>query len=165
MESYNFKKLEDQGIRYHFVQDNHAYSTTKGVIRGLHFQKPPMAQTKLVRVTRGGVLDVVVDIRKGSPTFGKSFSIELSAENYKQLLVPAGFAHGYSTLTEEVEFLYKVDEYYSPENDAGILWNDPALGIDWMVDSPTLSPKDEKLPLFSEIDSPFVFEAQAAPAS
>jgi len=158
MESYSQAAFEAEGVRIPFVQDNHAMSVSKGVLRGLHFQTPPKAQTKLVRVTRGEVLDVVVDLRLGSPTYGQWKSFLLTGDNFRQLLVPKGFAHGYVTLTTEVEFLYKVDEYYAPNNDSGIIWNDPDLAIDWGVADPILSPKDEKLGFFKDFKSPFVFE-------
>jgi len=158
MESYSKSALEAQGITIDFVQDNHAQSRTRGVLRGLHFQLPPRAQTKLVRVTRGEVLDVVVDLRKGSPTFGQWKGFVLSESNFLQLLVPKGFAHGYVTRTDIVEFQYKVDEVYAPDLDCGIIWNDPDLGVEWGEQSPTLSPKDTKLMRFRDFDSPFVFE-------
>lgn len=157
-ESYNADKLANQGVpRFDFMQDNHARSESPGVLRGLHFQTPPMAQTKLVRVTSGRVYDVVVDLRKGSPTFGKWEGFELSADNFLQLLVPKGFAHGYLTLEPGTEFLYKVDAPYSPDNDAGIIWNDPDLAIPWPEKAPQLSDKDTKLPLMREFDSPFTY--------
>lgn len=158
LESYNQAGFEAQGLKYSFIQDNHALSRTKGVLRGLHFQLPPKSQTKLVRVTRGEVLDVVVDLRQGSPTYGRHAGFRLSAANFRQLLVPKGFAHGYITLTETVEFLYKVDEYYAPECDSGLIWNDPDLAVDWGGDDPVLSPKDVKLGRFRDFVSPFVFE-------
>ena len=158
LETYSHKVFMDMGIDVNFVQDNHAYSKDKYVLRGLHYQNPPTAQAKLVWVVSGEVLDVVVDIRKGSPTFGKHYRTILSAENKKRLFVPAGFAHGYVTLKEDTEFMYKVDAYYSPDDDRGILWADPALGIDWQLPEgqvPVLSAKDECQPLFEEVDSPF----------
>jgi len=161
LESYKRALFADQGIAIDFIQDNHARSTGKGVLRGLHFQSPPSAQAKLVRVTRGAVLDVAVDLRTGSPTFGEHIAVELSEDNFKQLLVPRGFAHGYLTLTEDVEFLYKVDNYYDRERDGGLLWCDPDLGIDWGVAEPVLSDKDKVLPLLKDFDSPFVFESSA----
>ena len=142
-----------------FVQDNHAYSKDIGVLRGLHYQKPPFAQDKLVRVTRGAVIDTIVDIRKGSPTYGEYLSIELTADNWKQLWVPAGFAHAYCTTAPDTEFCYKVTNYYSPECDAGLAFDDPDLAINWPVanDKLILSPKDRILPKLSETDSPFIF--------
>ena len=158
MESYNKSVFAAQGLDIPFIQDNHALSRSKGVLRGLHFQNPPRAQTKLVRVTRGEVLDVVVDLRKGSPTYGQWKGFVLSEANFLQLLVPKGFAHGYLTLTENVEFLYKVDDTYAPEADSGLLWNDPDLAIAWGVDDPILSPKDAALGRFRDFISPFVYE-------
>ena len=142
--------LQECGIRVRFVQDNHSLSATKGVIRGLHFQTPPFAQAKLLRVTAGSVFDVAVDIRWGSPTFGRHVAIVLSASDWNQIFVPEGFAHGYCTLEPDTEVLYKVSAYYSPEHDRGLLWCDPALGIDWPVsaDQALISDKDRKhLPL------------------
>jgi dTDP-4-dehydrorhamnose 3,5-epimerase len=124
---------------------------------GLHFQQPPFAQAKLVWVVRGSVLDVAVDLRSGSPTFGRHYAVELSAVNMLRLFLPKGFAHGYLTLAPDTEFLYKVDAPYAPQADAGILWNDPALGIDWPCATPLLSFKDQKLPLLQDIQSPFLF--------
>jgi len=158
MESYNQCVFVAQGLDIAFIQDNHALSRSKGVLRGLHFQNPPRAQTKLVRVTRGEVLDVVLDLRKGSPTYGKSQGFVLSETNFLQLLVPKGFAHGYLTLTPNVEFLYKVDDTYAPEADSGLLWNDPDLAIDWGLTDPILSAKDATLGRFKDFVSPFVFE-------
>lgn len=157
MESYNKEMLASYGLEYDFIQDNHARSG-EGVLRGLHFQKPPMDQAKLVRVTRGSVYDVAVDLRKGSPTYGKWAGVTLSADNFLQFLVPRGFAHGYVTLEPDTEFQYKVDNYYAPKLDGGIIWNDPDLAIDWPVESPTLSAKDRELPTLTEFDSPFVYE-------
>lgn len=157
-ESFNARKLEEQGIEAPiFMQDNHARSEQAGVLRGMHFQTPPMAQTKLVRVTSGRVLDVVVDLRKGSPAYGQWLSFELSADNFLQLLIPKGLAHGYLTLEPGCEFLYKVDAPYSPENDAGIAWDDPDLAIVWPEKSPLLSEKDTHLSSFADFDSPFTF--------
>jgi dTDP-4-dehydrorhamnose 3,5-epimerase len=149
-ESQSQKAFESVGLSYTFIQDNHAMSRDTQVLRGLHFQKPPFAQAKLVRVTKGAVYDVVVDLRQSSKTFKKWFGIELSGANFKQLLVPRGFAHGYLVLKPDTEFLYKVDNLYSPAHEGGILWSDPALSIDWMVQKPILSPKDTILPLMEE---------------
>lgn len=145
-----------------FVQDNHSLSRDKGVIRGMHFQTPPDAQGKLVRVTAGRVLDVIVDIRKGSPTYGEHVGVELSAENWKQLWVPAGFAHAFCTLEENTEFLYKVTDFYAPQSDAGIAFDDPDLGIEWPINpkDAILSEKDRNLPRLREIESPFIFEGE-----
>lgn len=161
MESYHQRTFAEFGITAEFVQDNHALSRERGVLRGLHFQLPPMAQAKLVRVTRGAVLDVVVDLRVGSPTYGRSFGFELSAENFKMLFVPKGFAHAYQTLEADTEFLYKVDAFYAPELDAGIDALDPALGIEWPVREAIRSEKDEQLPRLAEFASPFVYEQGA----
>jgi len=150
MESYNKRTLLEVGIDLNFIQDNQS-SSKKGVLRGLHFQNAPHAQSKLVRVLNGSILDVVVDLRKKESTFGKHFSIELSAKNRKQLLVPKGFAHGFVVLSEEAEVFYKCDEYYHPASDGGILYNDPELCIDWKFDSEevTLSGKDKLHPKLS----------------
>ncbi len=157
-ESYREEWFLDQGLDFRFIQDNHARSEAAGVLRGLHFQLPPKAQTKLVRVVRGAVFDVAVDLRAGSPTYGKWFGIELTAENFKQLLVPQGFAHGYMTLSPSAEFLYKVDNYFSPEHDAGLRWNDPDLGVEWPALEPVLSDKDRTLPLFRDFVSPYQYK-------
>jgi dTDP-4-dehydrorhamnose 3,5-epimerase len=143
-----------------FVQDNHSLSRDVGVIRGLHFQTPPHAQGKLVRVPRGRVLDVVVDLRVGSPTYGEHLSVELSADNWQQLWVPPGFAHAFCTLEPNTEFCYKVTSYYAPECDAGIAFDDPDLGIDWTIDlsTATLSDKDRKLPRLKDYASPFRYD-------
>jgi dTDP-4-dehydrorhamnose 3,5-epimerase len=156
MESYSKRTLLESGIDITFVQDNQS-SSARGVLRGLHFQKPPYAQTKLVRVLSGLILDVVVDLRKSEPTFGKQLSIELSSENKKQLLVPKGFAHGFIVLSEQAEVFYKCDEYYNSQADAGLLFNDPALGIDWKLPEKEyiLSEKDKKHSLLAELGSLF----------
>lgn len=148
-ESYNQQLFEKNGITTNFVQDNQAFSTY-GVLRGLHFQMSPYAQTKLVRVAHGKVLDVVVDLRHGSKTFGQSYSIILSADNHKQLLVPQGFAHGYVVLSETALFLYKCDNYYTPKHESGILYNDSQLNIDWLLPESDLivSVKDQVQPPF-----------------
>lgn len=143
------------GLDAPFVQDNHVRSEQRGVMRGLHFQKPPHAQAKLIWVTRGAVFDAVVDLREGSPCFGKSFGLVLSAENALRLFVPRGFAHGYMTLEEGTETHYKVNAYYKPDHDAGILWNDSALGIAWPDIAPLLSAKDARLPRLADVRSPF----------
>jgi len=153
-ESYNKNNL-DKNINIVFVQDNESKSN-KGVIRGLHFQKPPFEQTKLVRCISGNVLDVAVDLRTNSKTYGKSFSIELSSENNKQLFVPKGFAHGFQVFFETAIVNYKVDNYYNPKSDSGLIWNDKDLSIDWNLDiKPILSDKDLKLTSFRELKSPF----------
>ena len=151
-ESYNKNNLD---INIVFVQDNESKSY-KGVIRGLHFQAPPFEQTKLVRCVSGNILDVAVDLRTNSKTYGKSFSIELSSENNKQLFVPKGFAHGFQVLSETAIVNYKVDNFYNPKSDSGIIWNDKDLSIDWNLDlKPILSDKDLKLDLFKNLKSPF----------
>ena len=156
MESYNKKKLEDLGISAEFVQDNHSKSI-KGVIRGLHFQNPPYEQTKLIRAVAGELLDVVVDIRKQSPTYGQKFAILLSAKNKKQLYVPPGFAHGIEALEDGTEILYKCDQYYNSESEGGLLYSDPDLAIDWKVDleSAVVSDKDKIHPTLSGFESQF----------
>lgn len=148
IESFNQKKLPQSLQKIQFIQDNESKSSY-GVLRGLHFQVPPYSQSKLVRVVEGKVLDVAVDIRKGSPTFGKHVAVELSGENKKQLFVPRGFAHGFVVLSETATFSYKCDNYYSPEHDRGVLFNDPELSIDWNIDIEkcVLSDKDKKQPL------------------
>ncbi|WP_454068177.1 dTDP-4-dehydrorhamnose 3,5-epimerase [Brucella anthropi] len=153
-ETYNAKSFAEAGIDLNFVQDNHSYSAAKGVVRGLHYQLPPFAQDKLVRVTRGAILDVMVDIRKSSPTFGKWVALEVSAEKWNQILVPKGFAHGFMTLVENTEVIYKVTNYYSPEHDRSIRFDDPAIGIDWPIPASgvQLSDKDQKAPLFADAE-------------
>ncbi|WP_373232244.1 dTDP-4-dehydrorhamnose 3,5-epimerase [Cohnella sp.] len=157
MESYNAERMTAQGISTIFVQDNHSLSVQSGVIRGLHYQLEPKAQTKLIRVLAGAIYDVVVDIRRGSPTFGQWEGFELSAANKHQLLVPKGFAHGFCTLTPNSEVLYKVDMLYSAEHDRGIAWNDAALGIDWPTNDPVLSDKDSRHPLLADAEYNFTY--------
>ena len=149
--------LAAQGFAVDFVQDNHSHSQAAGVLRGLHFQRPPAAQGKLVRVIRGAILDVAVDIRQGSPTYGRHVAVELSAANWRQLWVPRGFAHGFLTLEPDTEVIYKVDAEYDAAADAGIAWNDPALGIAWPLPpaGPQLSDKDRRAPKLAEIAPPF----------
>jgi dTDP-4-dehydrorhamnose 3,5-epimerase len=156
MEAFNEYTLKKHGIDMHFVQDNQSYSK-KGVIRGLHFQKPPYAQTKLVRVLSGTILDVAVDLRKGQPTFKKVYSVELSSRSSRQLLIPKGFAHGFSVLSEEADVLYKSDGFYHPEAEGGIFYKDPELGINWIVpDSEAIvSVKDLSLPLCNALIANF----------
>ena len=151
-ESFSQREFEEKVCRTTFVQDNES-SSRYGVLRGLHFQKPPHAQAKLVRVVKGKVLDIAVDIRKGSPTFGHHVSTELSGENKRQLFIPRGFAHGFAVLSNEVVFQYKCDRYYVPHSEGGILWNDPALGIDWKLpeEDVILSEKDKKNVLLNEL--------------
>lgn len=150
MESWSKKTMDEAGLFYDFVQDNHSLSTVKGTLRGIHFQKGDKSQAKLVRVVTGAVLDVAVDLRHDSPTYKKWVGVELSAENKKQLLIPRGFGHGFVTLTDHVEFLYKADNYYAPEADGGIRWNDPEIGVEWGVADPILSEKDKKNPFLKD---------------
>lgn len=157
-ESYSVRNVEPLGIRDVFVQDNHSYSASKGVIRGLHYQTPPMDQSKLVRCTAGSVFDVAVDIRHGSPTFSKWFGMVLSAENKKQLYIPRGFAHGFLTLEEGCEVQYKVDKFYSKEHDRSIRYDDPDIGIEWGTDSPLLSEKDLRAPFLKDCHKDFLWE-------
>ncbi|SHM58966.1 dTDP-4-dehydrorhamnose 3,5-epimerase [Gracilibacillus kekensis] len=159
MESFKKANFEEAGLDIQFIQDNHSFSATKGTLRGLHYQSNPKAQTKLVRCTKGAIFDVAIDIRKDSENYGKWYGVELTEENKKQLLVPKGFAHAFMTLTENVEVEYKVDEVYSPENDRGILWNDPDIGIEWPLDvEPILSDKDKNAPTLKEADNNFSVE-------
>lgn len=153
-EAYNAKSFAEAGVDLVFVQDNHSYSAAKGAVRGLHYQLPPFAQAKLVRVPRGAILDVAVDIRKRSPTFGKWVALEISAEKWNQILVPKGFAHGFMTLVENTEVIYKVTDYYSPEHDRSIRFDDPAIGIDWPLPTASvqLSDKDQKAPLLADAE-------------
>ena len=163
-ESYSRRALAEAGIGEEFVQDNHSLSRPVGTVRGLHYQLPPYAQAKLVRVTRGAVLDVAVDLRRGSPTFGRHVSATLSAEAWNQLYVPIGFAHGFCTLEPDTEIVYKVDAYYSREHDRGILWDD--LGIGWPVDptAAVLSVKDRALPRLAQVTGADLFEWPAGRA-
>lgn len=157
-ETFRASALDDAGFRGGpFVQDNQARSATRGVLRGLHFQAPPHAQDKLVRCVRGAIFDVAVDIRKGSPTFGQWVGAELSADNGVQLLAPKGFAHGYCTLTDDCEVLYKVTEYYAPEAEGTLRWDDPALAIDWILPSGeiTTNARDAAAPTLAQFHSPF----------
>jgi dTDP-4-dehydrorhamnose 3,5-epimerase len=156
-EIYNRKTFAAAGIDLEFVQDNHALSADRGTLRGLHFQSRPFAQDKLVRVARGRILDVAVDIRRSSPTFGQHVAVELSAENWQQILVPVGFAHGYVTLEPDTEVLYKVTNFYAPEHDHGLAFDDPALGIDWGIAASELilSDKDRKHPMLAALPKYF----------
>ncbi len=156
-ETFNERTWRDAGLDAHFVQDNHAYSIEKCVVRGLHFRLPPAEQGKLVRVARGSILDVAIDIRRASPTFGRHVSAVISAENWTQIWVPPGFAHGYVTLQENTEVIYKVTNLYAPTLDRGIRWNDPALAIAWGIDerAAILSDKDQKLPLLADASDLF----------
>lgn len=157
MESWSTKAMEEAGLSYNFVQDNHSFSAQKGTLRGLHFQKGPAVQAKLVRCSQGSVLDVAVDLRKGSPTYKQWLSFELTAENKKQLLIPRGFAHAFLTLCANVEFLYKADNYYCPEADRNIIWNDEEIGISWGIDHPIVSNKDANAPKLSQTDVDFIY--------
>lgn len=152
-ETYNRSRLAAAGIDLDFVQDNQSLSAEPGTVRGLHFQTHPRAQAKLVRVVRGAILDVAVDLRHDSPTYGRHVAAEISAEAWNQILVPVGFAHGFCTLRPDTEVIYKVTDYYAPECDKGVLWNDPDLGIDWPVaaDAAVLSDKDRRQPRFSDL--------------
>lgn len=157
-ESFSQREFDEKVRPVKFVQDNESKSVY-GVLRGLHFQKPPFAQSKLVRVIQGAVLDVAVDIRVGSPTYGKHVAVELTAENHRQLFIPRGFAHGFSVLTDEVVFQYKCDNFYAPQSEGAIAWNDPALGIDWRIPeaSVILSEKDKYHPLLKDLPETFYY--------
>ncbi len=160
-ETYNRERLIAAGFARDFVQDNHSLSVETGVLRGIHFQSPPHAQDKLVRVVQGAILDVAVDLRVGSPTYGDHAAVTLSAANWRQLLVPVGFGHGFITLEPNTEVVYKVTDYYAPEHDNSLLWSDPALGIEWgpAGAAPTLSEKDRDAHGLADLKSPFVWEA------
>ncbi|MBO3270017.1 dTDP-4-dehydrorhamnose 3,5-epimerase [Hymenobacter defluvii] len=153
-ESFSAEKMTAAGITGDWVQDNQSRSD-RGVVRGLHFQAPPFAQAKMVRVAAGRALDVIVDIRKDSPTYGQHIAVELDAERYNMLYVPVGFAHGFTALEDNTLFLYKCTNYYAPQAEGGLRWNDPALGIDWGVTDATVSAKDQVLPLLKDFVSPF----------
>jgi dTDP-4-dehydrorhamnose 3,5-epimerase len=159
-EAYSLRDYAAIGIHNDFVQDNHSLSLRQGVVRGLHFQLPPFAQAKLLRVLRGTIFDVVVDIRTGSPSYGQHIATVLSARDWNQIFIPAGFAHGFCTLEPETEILYKVDNYYSREHDCGIRWNDPTIGIAWPITEgeAELSDKDRNLPMLKEIREVFSYE-------
>jgi dTDP-4-dehydrorhamnose 3,5-epimerase len=159
METYTKNKIEDK-IDVDFVQDNQSYSSTKGIIRGLHCQLNPHCQSKLIRCTKGEIYDVIVDIRKGSPTYKKWIKVLLTAENKKQLFMPKGFLHGFVTLSDEVEVQYKVDDYYSKECDRSVKFDDEEFGIDWGVENPLLSDKDKNAPLFKDSDCVFEYEGK-----
>lgn len=160
-ETWNRAALAEQGIDIDFVQDNHSLSEAVGTVRGLHFQAPPHAQAKLVRCGRGRLFDVAVDIRKGSPTYGQWVGAELSFENGRQMLVPAGFLHGFVTLEPDTEIIYKCSDYYAPETEGAVRFDDPAIGIDWGIapDRAVVSAKDATAPLLAEFETPFVDEA------
>lgn len=163
-ESFSERDFNSQVCQVRFVQDNESKSCY-GVLRGLHFQKPPYAQSKLVRVVKGAVLDVAVDIRMGSPTFGRHVAVELTEDNHRQFFISRGFAHGFVVLSDEVIFQYKCDNFYEPESEGAIAWNDPALGIDWKIPAEDiiLSEKDKKHPVLAEIVSPFLYDSDLYP--
>lgn len=152
MESWSQKKMEDNGLNVVFVQDNQSFTAKKGTLRGIHFQQYPMSQAKLVRVVRGAVMDVAVDLRKDSPTYKQWVSVELSAENKRQLFIPQGFGHAFLTLTDDVEFVYKCDNLYSRELERSIRYDDPEIGIEWGTDGPVLSDKDAVAPFLKDSD-------------
>jgi len=154
-ESFKASALREAGVSHDWVQDNHSYSAQAGTVRGLHFQAPPAAQAKLVRVLRGAILDIALDIRRASPTYGQHIAVELSAENLAQLYVPAGFAHGFCTLRDDTEVLYKMSAEYAPSHEGGVLWNDADLGIAWPELEALTSPRDTKWPRFKDLVSPF----------
>jgi dTDP-4-dehydrorhamnose 3,5-epimerase len=154
-ETWSAAAMAKAGLDLPWVQDNHSFSAAKGTLRGLHYQSPPRAQDKLVRCSRGAILDVAVDIRAGSPSYGAWVGVELSAENGKQLFVPKGFLHGFVTLTDDAEVQYKCSDIYSPDHDGAVRWDDPAIGVDWGVTAPILSDKDAKAPLLAAIGTPF----------
>lgn len=156
-ETYTKRTFAEAGIDLDFVQDNHSRSADRGTVRGLHFQAPPFAQDKLVRVLKGAILDVAVDLRRGSPSFGRHVAVELTEESWQQLLVPVGFAHGFCTLVPDTEVFYKVTNYYAPQHDFGVLWNDPDLGIRWPVSDAeaVLSEKDSRQPRFGDLETLF----------
>lgn len=157
MESYSYRFFKELGIGVVFVQDNHSCSKKKGTLRGIHFQKDTMAQSKLVRCTKGKILDVAVDLRKGSPTYKKWMMVELSEENKKMLFIPRGFGHAFLTLEDDTEVQYKVDQYYSKEHDRSIRWDDPDIGIDWPIKDPILSAKDRTSPFLKDSDCNFIY--------
>lgn len=157
LETYKYTEFKENGIKDIFIQDNHSKSQ-KGVLRGLHYQKNPKAQAKLVRCVKGSIFDVGVDIRKGSPTFGKWAGAVLSEDNKEMLYIPEGFAHGFVVLSDVAEVLYKASDEYSPENDAAILWNDSSIGINWGVENPLVSEKDGKAPLLNVADNNFIYK-------
>lgn len=158
MESWSRQTMEEFGLNYEFVQDNHSFSAQKGTLRGIHYQKGAYAQAKLVRCIRGAVLDVAIDLRYGSTSYKKWTAVELSAENKRQLLIPRGFGHAFLTLTDDVEFLYKADNFYASEADGGIRWNDPEIGIVWPIENPIMSDKDKTSPFLRDSDVKFVYE-------
>lgn len=150
MESWSKRAFDEAGLHYNFVQDNYSFSATKGTLRGIHFQRGDKSQAKLVCCVRGAVFDVAVDLRPKSPTYKQWIGVEISSENHRLCLIPRGFGHGFVTLTDEVEFLYKADNYYAPEADGGIRWNDPEIGVNWGVSNPILSDKDTRNPFLKD---------------
>jgi len=155
MESYSKRDFEAAGLNIDFVQDNRSFTALKGTVRGLHFQRPPMAQTKLLSCLRGRIMDVAVDLRHDSPTYLQWIGVELSEDDPTQILIPKGFAHGFVTLSDDVEIMYKVDAFYSPECDGGVRWNDPDIGVDWGVTDPVLSEKDQHSPFLRDLPAIF----------
>ncbi len=155
METYSKRDFEAAGITTDFVQDNRSFSSKKGIIRGLHFQRNPKCQAKLLTCLKGEILDVAVDLRKDSPTYKKWIAVHLTAENKKQIFIPKGFAHGFLTLTDDVEIMYKCDELYAPECDGGIRFDDPEIGVDWGITDPILSEKDKNAPFLKDIELDF----------
>lgn len=161
-ETYSRRVYAEAGVDDVFVQDNHSLSAAVGTVRGLHFQAPPHAQAKLVRCGRGAIFDVAVDFRRGSPTYGQWVGYELCAENGAQLYIPAGFAHGFATLEPDSEIIYKCSDYYAPETEGALRWDDPDIGIEWPLSgAPVLSEKDAEAPLLADLDSPFSWEGGA----
>lgn len=159
-ETYSKRSFRSSGIEVEFVQDNHSFSAKKGTVRGIHFQAPPFAQDKLVRVVRGSILDVAVDLRRGSPTYGEYDSTRIDATAWNQLFIPIGFGHAFCTLEPDTEVFYKCSGYYQPDHEMGIVWNDPDIGIKWPFEDGYLSKKDRNLPRLREVASPFVFQAE-----
>lgn len=157
METYSAREFERLGLPTNFVQDNESFTASKGTLRGLHFQNEPMAQAKLVRVLQGAVMDVAVDLRKGSPTYLQWISVELSEENKRMLYIPRGFAHGFVTLTDDVKFVYKVDRLYSAEQDRSVRFDDPGIGVEWGITDPILSAKDQNAPFLKDSDCNFTY--------
>lgn len=160
-ETFRASALAAYGVTHGWAQDNQSMSRKRGVVRGMHFQAPPRAQAKLLRVVHGTILDVAVDIRKGSPTYGQHVAVELSADNWKQLYLPQGMAHGFCTLTERADVLYKTSDEYAPDTEGGLLWNDPALGISWQIapDEALVNARDANWPTLADLQSPFCFGA------
>lgn len=161
-ESWHRDRMAAAGLDYDFVQDNHSLSATSGTLRGLHYQSPPHAQAKLVRCGRGALWDVAVDFRAGSPTWGQWVGVDLTPENGRQLMIPAGFLHGFVTRAPDTEIVYKCTDYYAPDCDGAVAWDDPDLGIDWGVETPVLSDKDRAAPKLADVTSPFTWEGDAA---